>query len=194
MVFLEGGEGGERDAAVGDGGSAADEAVVVDEGVGEGHDVGAHAVLVGEVGDGGRVEVGERFEEGDVEAAGQGGFILDEGGELVVVTDEDEGAGHADGAQADGERDLGGFVYDAVVENALVEDRVVDAEAGGGDDLLGVAALDVGDGFHWFAGDVGEFLDLGVDFGEGTDAEDSYVVFAQLEEDVVNGGVSVGGE
>ncbi len=44
-----------------------------------------------------------------------------------MVADEDEGARHTDRAEADGEGDLAGFVHDAVVEDALREDGVVDA-------------------------------------------------------------------
>ena len=50
------------------------------------------------------------------------------------ITDEDEFLGHADGAEADGEGDLGSFVDDAVIEDASVEEGVVDRKAGRGYD------------------------------------------------------------
>ena len=76
----------------------------------------------------------EELEEGGVEAAFCGLFVLHEGRELVVVADEDEFLGHADGAEADGEGDLGSFVDDAIVEDTSVEEGVVDREAGCGHD------------------------------------------------------------
>lgn len=141
VVEAQGRHVGDGERAGGDGGGAAFEAAAVDERVGQQHDVGAHAVLVLEADDGGWVRVGQHLEEADVEPAVLGFAVLHEGRELVVVADEDEGAGHADGAEADGERDLAGFVDDAVVEDALREDGVVDAQAGGGYDLLAVGSF-----------------------------------------------------
>lgn len=50
------------------------------------------------------------------------------------------------------------------------------------------------DALHGDAAQVGEFLDFGVDFGDGAEAEDADVVFADFEEDVVDRGVGIGGE
>lgn len=134
MVSRETGRVGQSNLPRCDGGGAAFEAARVDEGVGEEHDVGAHAVLVFQADDGLGVGFAEELEEGGVEAAFCGLFVLDERGELVVVADEDEFLGHADGAEADGEGDLRGFVDDAVVEDTSVEEGVVDGKAGRGYD------------------------------------------------------------
>jgi hypothetical protein len=71
--------------------------------------------------------VGKQLEETYIQAADARFVALDERRELVVVADENECSCKTDWAETDWQRDLGGFVHDAVVERALVEDGVVDS-------------------------------------------------------------------
>ena len=96
----------DRDAALCNLLAATFETSVVDEIIAECHNILAHPVLVLKVNNRGRVNVREMFEKTDVQASSTSLFILDERWKLVVVTNEDEGAGKSNRAHADGKSDL----------------------------------------------------------------------------------------
>ena len=108
---------------------AATQLALVDERVGQRHDVGVHPILLREVDDGVRLGLGQAAEERDVEPALARGGVADEGRELVVVADEDELVREPQRTEAGWKGDLRGLVDDAVVELALAEERTTEVSA-----------------------------------------------------------------
>ena len=111
----------------GDSVCAALESSIVDERVGEVHDISAHAVLMLEIYHSIWVPLRKKSEQAHVQATFLSFLVLDQRRELKVVSDENESSRHADGSKTNRKRDLRSFVHDTVVERALSEDRMVDA-------------------------------------------------------------------
>ena len=131
-----------EDAAVADRGVGLEHAVVEAAG-GELHDGFVHAVLHPEEADGLGLGLRQALHEGAFQSAAGGFGALDGGGQLLVVAGQDDAVGAADGYPAGGLEGLGGLVDEEGAEAPSVQQAVVGAYEGGGDDVRRVEEVGV---------------------------------------------------
>jgi hypothetical protein len=94
---------------------------LINERIGEVHDVFIHPVLLGEIDDTVFMLLREKAKEGDFESRFLGDSAPDQWRQLVVITNEDKFVCKSQRAEAGRKGDLRSFVYDAIVEFASGE-------------------------------------------------------------------------